>query len=136
MSIWKTYLAVGLGSGLGSTLRYAVSLLCQAALGGYFPWGTLIVNVLGSALIGWVSVTALSKPCRRSARWPPFFLMAGFCGGFTTFSLFSLETLYLINLGLPGLGIVYVLVSLPLWLLAAKAGERLALLWQQNSYVR
>ncbi|WP_172117485.1 fluoride efflux transporter CrcB [Halomonas hibernica] len=126
MRTWKCYLAVGIGSGLGSALRYAVSLVSQAALGSYFPWGTLIVNVLGSGLIGWIAATALRAPHSKLTYWHPL-LVAGFCGGFTTFSLFSLETLHFLNHGQGWWGLSYVLVSLPLWLLAAMAGERLAL---------
>ena len=125
MSTWKTYLAVGLGSGLGSLLRYAVSLISQAVLGSYFPWGTLIVNVVGSGLIGWIAATALRAPHGKLAYWHPL-LVAGFCGGLTTFSVFSLETLHFMALGQAWLGLLYVLVSLPLWLLAAITGERLA----------
>lgn len=124
MNIWKAYLAVGLGSGIGSALRYSVSLMSQAMLGGYFPWGTLIVNILGSGLIGWLAASTARSP-QRFIRWHPF-LVAGFCGGFTTFSLFSLETLHLVQGGLAGLALVYVLVSLPLWLGAAMLGKRWA----------
>lgn len=125
MSPSKTYLAVGLGSGLGSVLRYAVSLISQAALGSHFPWGTLIVNVVGSGLIGWIAATALRTPHGKLAHQHAL-LVAGFCGGFTTFSVFSLETLHFLILGQAWLGLLYMLVSLPLWLLGAMAGERLA----------
>lgn len=123
---WKAYLAVGVGSGIGSVLRYGVSLASFAALGGYFPWGTLLVNVLGSGLIGWLAATASRFPHTSLARWQPL-LVAGFCGGFTTFSLFSLETLYLIQQGYPALALLYVMISLPLWLLAVWLGERMVL---------
>jgi fluoride exporter len=126
MSAWRAYLAVGIGSGVGSVLRYSVSLLSQAALGGYFPWGTLIVNVLGSCLIGWLAATFSRSPHSPLARLQPL-LVAGFCGGFTTFSLFSLETLYLVQVGKPAMALVYIVVSLPLWLGAAVVGERMAL---------
>lgn len=126
MSAWKAYLAVGLGSGLGSVLRYGVSLLSQAALGGYFPWGTLFVNVLGSCLIGWLAATISRFPHGQLAPLQPL-LVAGFCGGFTTFSLFSLETWHLVQIGRPGIALVYIVVSLPLWLGAAVVGERMAL---------
>lgn len=126
MSVWKAYLAVGIGSGVGSVLRYTVSLLSHATLGGYFPWGTLLVNVLGSCLIGWLAATISRSPHGQLAHMQPL-LVAGFCGGFTTFSLFSLETLYLVQLGQPWIALIYLLVSLPLWLAAAIVGERLAL---------
>ena len=126
MSAWKAYLAVGVGSGLGSVLRYGVSLLSQAVLGGYFPWGTLIVNVLGCCLIGWLAATISRFPHGPLAPLQPL-LVAGFCVGFTTFSLFSLETLHLVQLDRPGIALVYVGISLPLWLGAAVVGERMAL---------
>lgn len=122
MSTWKAYLAVGLGSGIGSALRYSVSLLSQTLLGGYFPWGTLIVNVIGSCLIGWLAASAARSP---HSPWHPL-LVAGFCGGFTTFSLFSLETLHLMQTEQAGIALLYVLVSLPLWLGAAILGKRWA----------
>ena len=126
MSAWKAYLAVGIGSGVGSVLRYGVSLLSQMTLGGYFPWGTLIVNVLGSCLIGWLAATLSRSPHSSMAHLQPL-LVAGFCGGFTTFSLFSLETLYLVQVGKPAMALVYIVFSLPLWLGAAVVGERMAL---------
>ncbi|BCB08969.1 MAG: fluoride efflux transporter CrcB [Gammaproteobacteria bacterium] len=128
---WQAYLAVGIGSGLGSALRYGVSLVSLAAFGGHFPWATLLVNVLGSGIIGWIAATASRFPNGKLAHWQPL-LVAGFCGGFTTFSLFSLETLHLIQQGLSGLALFYVLISLPLWLLAAWLGERIALARSSN----
>lgn len=121
----NAYLAVGLGSAVGSLLRYGVSLATLAAFGSYFPWGTLLVNVAGSLLIGWLAATASRFPHRALARHQPL-MVAGFCGGFTTFSLFSLETLYLAQQQ-GGLALLYVLISVPLWLLAAWVGERWAL---------
>jgi CrcB protein len=123
---WKVYLAVGVGSAVGSVLRYAVSLASIAMLGGYFPWGTLLANVLGSLLIGWLAATISRFPHTQLARWQPL-LIVGFCGGFTTFSLFSLETIHLIQQGYPALALLYVLISLPLWLMAVWLGERIAL---------
>nr|WP_143142829.1 CrcB family protein [Marinospirillum alkaliphilum] len=122
---WYPYAAVGLGSALGSLLRYLVSVTSLTALGPFFPWGTLFVNVLGSWLIAWLAVLGQRYAHGRVARWQPF-LVAGFCGGFTTFSLFSLETFHLISLGRPGWALAYVLISLPLWLLAAWHGHKTA----------
>ncbi|MFW3614947.1 fluoride efflux transporter CrcB [Billgrantia antri] len=120
---WQRYAAVGVGSALGSVLRWLVSLGALTALGPVFPWGTLAVNLLGSWLIAAFAAHAVHRGRGRIARWQPF-LVAGFCGGFTTFSLFSLETLHLLERGRPGLALLYVVLSLPLWLAAAWLGDR------------
>lgn len=94
-----TYLWVALGSAVGGMARYGCSGFVARAFGGAFPWGTLLVNVLGSTLIG-----LLAASTAPDSRWllPPdarALLMIGLCGGFTTFSSFSLETLNLVRDG-------------------------------------
>ena len=90
-----TYLWIALGGALGSVARYGVSSLAASWVGETFPWGTLIVNVTGSLIIGFFGT--LSGPDGRlmvssDARQ---FVMVGVCGGYTTFSSFSLQTLNL-----------------------------------------
>ncbi len=90
------YLWIALGSAIGGAARYWSYGIPARLFGETFPWGTLAVNVIGSAFIGFFAT--LTSPDGRllvpsSTRQ---FVMAGFCGGFTTFSTFSLETL---NLG-------------------------------------
>jgi CrcB protein len=88
-----TYLLVAVGGALGSVLRFWVNGLLLAKTGGSFPWGILVINVTGSFLIG--IFFAFSDPDGRmliSPNWRTF-LMIGICGGYTTFSSFSLETL-------------------------------------------
>ncbi len=116
-------LMVAAGGALGGMARLAVSNLFARRWGTAFPWGTLVVNLLGSWLIAAFAAHAALRVGGRVARWQPF-LVAGFCGGFTTFSLFSLETLFLLELGRPGLALLYVLLSVPLWLAAAWWGDR------------
>ena len=94
-----TSLWIALGSGLGGVLRYWCSGLVARWFGETFPWGTLIVNVVGSLLIGLIAT--LSGPDGRllvgtTARQ---FVMLGLLGGFTTFSSFSLQTLALAQSG-------------------------------------
>ncbi|TLF53716.1 CrcB family protein [Halomonas urmiana] len=120
MIAWRAYGAVGLGSALGASLRYLVGV---ALAGPVFPWATLAVNGLGSWLIACFAAFAAHRVHGRVARWQTF-LVAGFCGGFTTFSLFGLETLQLLQAGRPWLSLGYMLASVTLWLAAAWLGQR------------
>ena len=93
------YLWVAIGGALGSTARYGASALITGWTGGDFPWATLAINVLGSFIIG--AFAALTGP---GGRFPAsldarVFVMVGICGGYTTFSSFSLQTLNLMNDG-------------------------------------
>lgn len=94
-----TYLWVAVGGAIGSIARYWASGAAASALGATFPWGTLIVNVLGSFVIG--VTAALTGPGGRLAvpSDAQVFVMVGLCGGFTTFSSFSLQTLGLLQEG-------------------------------------
>ena len=120
----RVYLSVMFGSALGSVARYLCSLALLSAFGPAFPWGTLAVNVLGSFLIGFYATLTeaggrmLASPAHRQ------FVLAGFCGGFTTFSVFSLETIFLIESRAFMLAAANVVVSLILWLIAVWLGYR------------
>lgn len=99
---------VMLGGALGSALRFGVGRITPFSYAS-FPWATLCVNLIGSLLIGLLAGYVHKRgPDSESLRW---FLMSGFCGGFTTFSAFSLETLSLIQLEKWSLAITYILVS-------------------------
>lgn len=92
--LWS-YLWVAVGSALGGMARFAASGLIAECIGEVFPWGTLAVNVTGSFVIGFFAM--LTGPDGRllvgvGARQ---FVMIGLCGGYTTFSSFSLQTLNL-----------------------------------------
>lgn len=92
------YASVAAGSVIGGSLRYLASLAMQP-FGAALPWSTLFVNVTGSLLIGLYA--ALTGPDGRFIAGPRqrHFVMTGICGGYTTFSAFSLETLRLIQAG-------------------------------------
>ena len=105
------------GSVIGSLLRALISPSVQALAGFSFPLGTLFVNVTGSFAIG---ICAAAVPAERPLQ--RLFLMTGVCGGYTTFSAFSLETLRLLQGGEGGLAAANVALSLFAWLAAVWAG--------------
>lgn len=93
------YLWVAIGGALGSVARFWVNGLVSEKIGATFPWGTLVINVTGSFVIGVIG--ALAVPEGRmdsvSRQFATQFLMIGVCGGYTTFSSFSLQTLNLLR---------------------------------------
>src|SRR5580704_3740356 len=92
----KTITLVGIGGAIGSILRYLVSTLIHNKFLSTFPFGTLVVNVTGCFLIG--VVYAFAEKNSISPEWR-FFLATGICGGYTTFSTFSLESFSLVRDG-------------------------------------
>ena len=120
------YAAVALGSAMGSVLRVLASVAIHDTAGYGFPWGTLFVNVAGSFAIG--AYAALTGPGGRFGAGPLQlqFVMTGICGGFTTFSMFSLETLRLWQNGHPAHAVVNIALSVVTWLAAVWAGHRTA----------
>jgi fluoride exporter len=94
-----TWLAVAAGGALGSVARFWMTGAVTALTGPGFPYGTLLITVLGSFVIGLVAGLTLTP--ERMGMHPDLriFLMVGICGGFTTFSAFSLQTLELIQSG-------------------------------------
>nr|WP_255586854.1 fluoride efflux transporter CrcB [Hephaestia mangrovi] len=90
---------IALGGAIGSMSRYGVSRIFTVWFGETFPWGTLVCNVTGSFIIGILS--GLTGPDGRAMVSPDIrqFMLVGFCGGYTTFSSFSLQTLALIREG-------------------------------------
>ena len=116
-------LAVGLGGFVGAVLRYLISLI-PIKNPGAFPINTFIINIAGAFAIGCI-VVAASKNENIDAR-ALLFLKVGICGGFTTFSTFSLETANLIKSGCVLTAIIYILLSVILGILAALLPELLA----------
>jgi CrcB protein len=119
------YLWVALGGAVGSAARYGLNGLISTRFGETFPWGTLAINVTGSFLIG--VFAAFADPEGRVLISPGVrqFLMIGVCGGYTTFSSFSLQTLRLAQDGEWLYAAGYVLLSVALCLTAVWLGYAL-----------
>lgn len=96
MAAW---LWIFLGSGIGGVLRFGVSTAVAARWGESFPWGTLVVNVAGSFLIGFVAALLATDGRPLLGPEPRHFVITGVLGGFTTYSSFSLQTLALARAG-------------------------------------
>ena len=122
--VMRIYLWVGLGSALGGMLRYGLAEWVTKVGGTGFPAGTLVVNVTGSFIIGVIAAAAQPSTGWWGSEAGRAFLMAGICGGYTTFSAFSLQTLQLARDGhwLPAGG--NVLLSVGLCLAAVWGGFR------------
>ena len=114
------YLLVFIGGGVGASLRHAVNVLCARALGTAFPWGTFIINITGSTVMGMI-VGYLAFKGEASQAWR-LFLMTGILGGYTTFSAFSLDAVLLYERGQIGLALFYVLGSVVFSILGLFAG--------------
>ena len=130
----QTYFLIAIGGALGSVARYWCSGVAAALLGETFPWGTLIVNVVGSLIIGFFAT--ITGPDGRIFAGTEVrqFVMIGLCGGYTTFSSFSIQTLNLINEGewlnaVLNIGGSVVLCLLAVWLGHVAAVHMNALKW-------
>ncbi len=116
------YIYVAVGGAIGSVARFWLANLVALATGAQFPWGTLLINMLGSFIISFFG--------SLTGHWPRFavpnemrvFVTVGICGGFTTFSSFSLQTVDLIKTGQPGRAMLYVAASVILCLAACALG--------------
>ena len=116
----KNLLLVGFGGGIGSVLRYGTALLMNIKL---FPYATLAVNIIGSFIIGIVFAMSI-KDEGLSNNWK-LFLATGICGGFTTFSAFSLENMGLLQSGKYGMAITFISLSVILGIIATFLGYQL-----------
>jgi len=114
------YAMVGIGGCLGSILRFWLGSYIGGKLGTRFPYGTLVINVSGSFLLGIVFALLTAR-----ASWSPnwrYLLLIGFIGGYTTFSSFEFETLRMIQDGQTGLGLLYVATSVAIGFVAVWGG--------------
>ncbi len=133
LSLWRNvrdgvllYLFVAIGAAIGGVARALVSLASIAIAGSGFPRGTLVANVVGSFFIGFYAT--LTSPDGRlfvSARTRQF-VMTGICGGFTTFSVFSLETFRFAAAADFPMAAINIGVSVTAWIVSVWAGYILA----------
>jgi len=123
--MWNA-LWIFIGGGLGSLARWGVSDLIANRFGQTFPWGTIIVNISGSFIIGlFATVTGPDGRWIASTTFRQFFML-GICGGYTTFSSFSLQTLTLAEEGQWLQAAANVVVSVSLCLIGVWLGHLLA----------
>ena len=122
MSIFKDILLVGVGSFFGGIARYLISLAMKD-MAPAFPWATMTANIAGCLLIG--ILWAVLNRCNASNQLN-LLLAVGFCGGFTTFSTFSKESLCLLQAGNYSSFILYALGSVVLGIAAVALGYSLA----------
>jgi CrcB protein len=126
MNLVAAYLVIGLGSALGGVARYGCGLLAAMLLPVVFPWMTIVINVIGSFVIGFFAT--LTGPDGRllvGTLWRQF-VMVGICGGYTTFSAFSLETFNLVRAGRPLAAGANLMLSLVFCLIAVWLGDGIA----------
>jgi CrcB protein len=117
---------VALAGALGAPARYLIDGFVQNRTRGPFPWGTFLINAVGSFLLGVLTGLSLHHGLAKA---PKVVLGTGFCGAFTTFSTFSYETVRLLEDGARREAVLHVAGSLAVGLLAAGAGLGLVLLW-------
>jgi len=115
----KILIAIGTGSFIGAVSRYLLSQIIHTKLSMAFPWGTLIVNIVGCFLIG--IIFGLSDRANLPQEWR-LFLATGLIGGFTTYSAFSFETMSMLREGQLWYASAYVLASIVVGLIATFIG--------------
>jgi CrcB protein len=112
-------LFVFIGGGLGSVSRYALGLFISDKFKSLFPWGTLSINVLACFILGITTAWIASKGDNTTLR---LLTGVGFCGGFSTFSTFTAETMNLLSRGQTASALLYIAGSIALCMLAFSAG--------------
>lgn len=116
---------VAAGGAAGSVLRFWVGLLVQRFVAGAFPWGTLMINIVGSFVIGAFAALVGSEGRYEGNDILRLLVMVGLCGGFTTFSSFSLQTLMLLRSGDVVGACANIAASVGLCVIATTAGAAL-----------
>jgi len=120
----RNFWAVAIGAAAGGVSRYYLSAAIHGRVGAAFPWGTLVVNLTGSLLLGFLMRYTLATPSVSAEM--RLLLTTGFCGGYTTFSTFSYETAMLMEDGQYERAATYAVASVIVALVATACGFLLA----------
>jgi len=129
MQLLQQYIVIGLGGALGSMLRFGLGSLIDSNVqktGYIFPWGTIIVNITGCFIIGFIFTISASEGRIILSSLTRNFIMIGILGGYTTFSSFSLQTLTLMQAGQRWEAAANVVLSVVLCLAGCWLGAMLA----------
>ncbi len=118
---------IALGGALGSVARYWVGIVVAELAGFTFPWGTLLINIAGSFVIGYFGYLTMPDGARPASEEMRLFVMVGICGGFTTFSAFSLQMVDMLRVGQVAPACAYVVASVVLCLLGTALGRYFSL---------
>ena len=120
LALVSSFIWVALGGAVGSVARFGVNLTAPRLLGADFPWATLIVNILGSLIMGFLAAFLAEKHSDQPDL--QLFLLTGVLGGFTTFSAFSLDVFNLVQRGESSTAMIYASASVVLSIVAVFAG--------------
>lgn len=126
----KIGLFVFIGGGIGAVVRYIISKCVSEVYEGYFPIATFMINMIGCLLIGILAGLVFKNSSAETA-WKAL-LVTGFCGGFTTFSTFSIENITLLQKGENAMMLFYTALSIFVGLLFTYLGIRLQLYFDTN----
>lgn len=129
---FQTCLIVTAGGALGTLARYLISL-AALPLSRELPWGTIGINIVGSFIIGLVGTLTLASGRHPWSEDLRLFVMVGLCGGFTTFSAFSLQTLDLLRSGAMLRAALNIVLSVALCVAAVAAGHALAARYNEGA---
>lgn len=122
---FSTVVVIMIGGALGTLARYLLSVLALP-ISGSLPWGTILINIAGSFIIGFFGTLTLASGRFPLAEPVRLFVMVGFCGGFTTFSSFSLQTLDLLRSGETLRAAINIVASVALCVTAVAVGHAVA----------
>jgi CrcB protein len=117
---------IAVGGALGSVARYWMAVGVARLAGETFPWGTLLINIIGSFVISYFGTMTLPDGAQPASIQIRLFVMVGICGGFTTFSSFSMQSVELLRGGEPARAAAYIIGSVVLCLAGTTLGFYMA----------